>query len=72
MRMVDEFLEDLAAPSRILTDVHRIATRDRLTSYDAAHLELALRRDLPLATLDEELQTACRASRIAPFVVAGT
>jgi predicted nucleic acid-binding protein len=76
----EEFLEDLAAlaitvdmegTSRIFTDVHRIATVYRLTSYDASYLELALRRDLPLATLDEELLAACEASGVARFVVAG-
>jgi predicted nucleic acid-binding protein len=30
----------------------------QLTSYDAAYLELALRRQLPLATLDEDLRRA--------------
>ena len=29
-----------------------------LTTYDAAYLELALRRSLPLATLDQPLRTA--------------
>jgi predicted nucleic acid-binding protein len=29
-----------------------------LTSYDAAYLELALRRQLPLATLDDDLRQA--------------
>lgn len=29
-----------------------------LTSYDAVYLELALRRQLPLATLDRELRAA--------------
>jgi predicted nucleic acid-binding protein len=29
-----------------------------LTSYDAAYLDLALRRDLPLATLDDALRAA--------------
>jgi len=45
---------------RILTDVHRLAVTYRLTSYDAAYLELALRRKLPLATLDEDLVRACK------------
>jgi predicted nucleic acid-binding protein len=36
----------------------QLAKRHRLTVYDAAYLEVALRRDLPLATLDEELRTA--------------
>jgi predicted nucleic acid-binding protein len=36
----------------------RLAAAHRLTLYDAAYLELALRRGLPLATLDTELRTA--------------
>lgn len=36
----------------------RLAEKHRLTLYDAAYLELALRRRLPLATLDRELRTA--------------
>ncbi len=36
----------------------RLAARHRLTLYDAAYLELALRRGLPLATLDRELRAA--------------
>ena len=43
----------------ILTDVHRLAVAHRLTSYDAAYLELAMRKKLSLATLDEELIRAC-------------
>ena len=35
-----------------------LADRFRLTLYDAAYLELAQRRALPLATLDEELCAA--------------
>lgn len=35
-----------------------------LTSYDAAYLELAMRRDLPLATLDEDLRTAASAAGV--------
>jgi predicted nucleic acid-binding protein len=38
-----------------------LAARHRLTLYDAAYLELALRRELPLATLDRDLRTAARA-----------
>ena len=73
-QQVAEFLEDLEAvniivdadsASYILTDVHRLAVTYRLTSYDAAYLELALRRNLPLATLDEELLRACKAAGVA-------
>jgi predicted nucleic acid-binding protein len=38
----------------------RLAARHRLTLYDAAYLELALRRSLPLASIDKELRTAAR------------
>lgn len=41
-------------------DVLPLARAHRLTMYDAAYLELALRLDLPLATLDGPL---CRAAR---------
>ena len=42
-----------------------LATRHRLTTYDAAYLELALRRELPLATLDRELRLAASAEKVA-------
>jgi len=46
------------------TDTHawaetlQLADRFRLTIYDAAYLELAHRRGVPLATLDEDLSAA--------------
>ena len=39
----------------------------RLTTYDAAYLELALRRGLPLATLDNELKKAAKAAGVKLF-----
>lgn len=39
-------------------DTLALARSHRLTSYDAAYLELALRRGLPLATRDKALQAA--------------
>lgn len=42
----------------------KLAARYRLTLYDAAYLELARRRCLPLATLDSELRTAASAEDI--------
>jgi prevent-host-death family protein len=41
--------------------VARLAEEFRLTTYDAAYLELAQRRTLPLATLDLPLRTAGKA-----------
>ena len=42
----------------------RLAARHRLTVYDAAYLELAQRRGLPLATLDKELRDAATAEGV--------
>jgi predicted nucleic acid-binding protein len=42
----------------------QLAHRHRLTLYDAAYLELAQRRGLPLATLDEDLRTAAIAEGV--------
>jgi predicted nucleic acid-binding protein len=42
----------------------RLAERYNLTLYDAAYLELAQRRDLPLASLDRDLRAAGSALKI--------
>jgi predicted nucleic acid-binding protein len=42
-----------------------IARRRKLTVYDAAYLELAIREGVPLATLDQDLETAARAEGVA-------
>ncbi len=42
--------------SRALGMTLDIATRNSLSSYDASYLELAIRRYLELATLDEQLR----------------
>ncbi|MFM7265211.1 MAG: type II toxin-antitoxin system VapC family toxin [Cyanobium sp.] len=41
-----------------------LAVRFQLTSYDAAYLELALRRQLPVATRDDELAEAAWAAGV--------
>jgi predicted nucleic acid-binding protein len=41
-----------------------LAERYGLTVYDAAYLEVALRRRLPLATLDKDLRAAAGAERV--------
>ena len=43
----------------------KLAARHRLTLYDAANLELARRRPLPLAALDSELRAAPAAEDVA-------
>jgi len=41
-----------------------LAAEQDLSAYDAAYLELALRRKLPMATLDRRLARACRAAGV--------
>ncbi|MEA3018336.1 MAG: hypothetical protein QOI38_3058 [Sphingomonadales bacterium] len=52
---VDEFDE-----GRVVTVMLPLAREKRLSLYDAAYLELAHRRRLPLATLDGSLARAAR------------
>jgi len=47
------------------TAVLTLARRYRLTVYDAAYLELALRETLPLATLDGALTSAAQGEKVA-------
>lgn len=42
----------------------QVAIQHQLTLYDAAYLELALRRDVPLATLDEDMRRAARTEKV--------
>jgi predicted nucleic acid-binding protein len=67
---IGRFLDDLSSfhilvdnvyDFAILKRVRGFAEQQRLTTYDAAYLELAQRTGLPLATLDSDLQRAARA-----------
>lgn len=42
-----------------------LARQYRISVYDAAYLELALRKQIPLATLDRALASAARSSGVA-------
>jgi len=52
--------EDAETYARAWRETLSLASRYKLTTYDAAYLELAQRRQLPLATLDTELRNAGR------------
>jgi predicted nucleic acid-binding protein len=53
---------DTETADRAWTATVELAERLRLSVYDASYLELAMRRKLPLATLDKELINAAKAS----------
>ena len=58
---------DPATSVQTLSDTLHIARRYRLSSYDAAYLELALRAALPIATLDEDLLRAAQLAGVPRF-----
>jgi predicted nucleic acid-binding protein len=65
----DAFIADLSklgierdneSPDRAFTHILVLCRRHRLTSYDAIYLELAIRRNLALATLDDDLRKTAK------------
>ena len=65
----DAFIADLSklgiqrdeeGPDRAFTHLLALCRTHRLTSYDAMYLDLAIRRSLPLATLDNDLRRTAR------------
>ena len=52
---------DQEMASLAFTTLSELASAYRLSIYDAAYLELAMRRGLPLATLDQRLRNAAAA-----------
>ena len=49
---------DLETHQKAFTNIARLAQEQNLTSYDAAYLELALRRNLGIATKDKAMKKA--------------
>ncbi len=52
---------------RAWDQIPALAVHYGLTTYDAAYLELALRLEAPLATLDQELARAARDAQVPLF-----
>jgi predicted nucleic acid-binding protein len=52
---------DNETSERAMRDTLSLARARHLSAYDAAYLELAMRRGLPLATLDQRLRDAAAA-----------
>jgi predicted nucleic acid-binding protein len=53
--------------TRAWSDTLALARGHKLSAYDAAYLELAIRRRLPLATLDDPLKAAATATGVALY-----
>ena len=65
LRALPVELDAVSGKKRALVETLAIAERYGLTTCDAAYLEHAQRRALPLATLDSRLRGACRAHGVA-------
>ncbi len=52
--------QDDEGPDRAFTHLLALCRKHRLTSYDAIYLDLAIRRSLPLATLDGDLRKTAK------------
>ncbi len=50
-----------------ISDVLPLARTHRLSAYDAAYLELSIRHNAPLATLDDRLQKASKLAGVTIF-----
>jgi predicted nucleic acid-binding protein len=55
---------DTGTSEHALSETLELANAYDLTIYDAAYLELAIRRGLPLATLDQRLREASAAAAV--------
>jgi predicted nucleic acid-binding protein len=60
---------DEESKSHAFTDTIHLARSHNLSADDAAYLELAIRRGLPLATLDDKLKTAAHAVGVTLYGV---
>ena len=60
---------DAAAPSGVQLAVAAISREFRLTGYDAQYLELARRRNMPLATLDKDLRKASKKAGVPIYLM---
>ncbi len=60
---------DLETNARAWSDTLNLARGHNLTAYDAAYLELAIRRGLPLATIDGKLKLAAKVIGVEMFDV---
>lgn len=56
------------SPQRMTGEIMALAREQQLSSYDASYLDLAMRKGLPLATLDAGLRNAAEQCGVLLFV----
>jgi len=53
------------SPERTMRDILGLARAHNLSSYDASYLDLAMKKGLPLATMDKKLRKAAKSVNVA-------
>jgi predicted nucleic acid-binding protein len=75
---VSEFIElikgldikvDIENSSRGFHEILLIAHSEKITTYDAAYIELAMRFGLPLATRDKQMRVAAKRLGVEPIIL---
>jgi predicted nucleic acid-binding protein len=56
---------DQESPERMIKEIFALARKHNLSSYDASYLDLAMRKGLPIATLDKNLLAAAKRSKVS-------
>lgn len=51
-------------PERMIKEIFTLARKHKLSSYDASYLDLAMRKGLPIATLDKNLLAAAKRGKV--------
>ena len=51
-------------PERMIHEILALARAHKLSSYDASYLDLAMRKGLPIASIDKNLLAAATRSRV--------
>ena len=62
-----DIVEDSQTLAETVTHISPIAREHDLSAYDAAYLDVAIRHEMPLATLDAALEKAARAAGVMLF-----
>tara|TARA_Y100000031_G_C8047295_1_gene304504 strand:+ start:166 stop:588 length:423 start_codon:yes stop_codon:yes gene_type:complete len=57
------------APDKVMNEILALARANNLSSYDAAYLDLAMRKGVPLATLDKKLKRAAKKMDVPIFTI---
>lgn len=52
-------------PERMIREIFLLARKHQLSTYDASYLDLAMKRELPLATLDDRLLAAAKQNNVS-------